>query len=205
MHGGPSPGAPKGNQNALKHGLNAAATTAKEKLLIKRRSRRSGAPRGAPKGNQNALKHWRYTAEQLAEARACVQLILESQEGMKQAERARKAVLPPPVPTKGTEHFREEDMLKAHTLRERLFWTYLHIAINMSIEQQQAHALVKEANHRGLEADDALYEEIRKNNRLPTLRIPKRELPGLARLREKAKQQHEQCRTMRNRPALKRT
>jgi hypothetical protein len=28
MHGGPSPGAPKGNQNALKHGRYAAEATA---------------------------------------------------------------------------------------------------------------------------------------------------------------------------------
>jgi len=33
MHGGPSPGAPKGNQNALKHGRYSAATILERRRL----------------------------------------------------------------------------------------------------------------------------------------------------------------------------
>jgi hypothetical protein len=35
MHGGPSPGAPKGNKNALKHGLYAAEAIALRRLLAR--------------------------------------------------------------------------------------------------------------------------------------------------------------------------
>jgi uncharacterized protein YjcR len=33
MHGGTNPGAPKGNQNALKHGLRSAAVMAEQRRL----------------------------------------------------------------------------------------------------------------------------------------------------------------------------
>jgi len=38
MHGGPSPGAPKGNKNALKHGWYAAESVALRRLLSRIRS-----------------------------------------------------------------------------------------------------------------------------------------------------------------------
>jgi hypothetical protein len=38
MHGGPSPGAPKGNKNALKHGLYTAEAIALRRLLAGFRS-----------------------------------------------------------------------------------------------------------------------------------------------------------------------